>query len=67
MQEMIVIGWRISKKDPQSRLGIVDAIRDAAKSIKARNPHLKDSSLKDVTLKRFGDEIRLTFYFMQSS
>lgn len=66
MQEVVVIGWNISKQDrSKSRLGVVDAIRDAANTVKARNPHLKDCLLKDITLKRWGDEIRLTFYFLR--
>lgn len=67
MSHVVTVGCRIPLRRQASRLGVVDAIREAVKTVKARHPHLETSALMDIALKRRGDEIRLTLYFSPSA
>ncbi len=63
MEQVVTVGCRIPHGRQATRLGVLDAIRDAVRTVKEGHPHLARSSLKDIALKRRGDEIRVTLYF----
>lgn len=51
------------RKSRPGSLGIVDEIRQAVLGVKRAHPHLAQSRLLDVSMKRRGDEVHVTLFF----
>ena len=63
MKRLIAVRCTLGPSARTSRLGIVDAMREAVASVRRRHPHLTTASVADVSIKRVDGEIQVTLYF----
>lgn len=64
VERYIAVPVRLARRRRRlGTLGIVDDIRQAVLGVKRTHPGLAGSRLKDVSLKRRGDELLVTLYF----